>query len=198
MMGKKPNVQFVKALISYGTEYIDTGVAVDDTTIVHASLYIEVWNKNYENLFGAPMNQFGAIRRQRTNFIGILYKGTSEITYMFSCTPPVAMDIVINASTNTATVNGITRTISGTDVFSDKPLWIFTKANSSGGTDVPGAFKLYSFTITKGGALVRDFVPALDGAGTPCLYDMVSSTFFYNAGTGEFGYETLGGEVVNG
>lgn len=198
MMGKKPNVQFVKALISHGTEYIDTGVAVDDTTIVHASLYIEVWNKNYENLFGAPMNQFGAIRRQSTNFIGIIYKGTSEITYMFMCTPPVAIDIVINASTNTATVNGTTQTISGTDAFSDKPIWIFTKANSSGGTDVPGAFKLYSFTITKGGALVRNFVPALDGAGTPCLYDMVSSTFFYNAGTGEFGYETLGGEVVNG
>lgn len=197
-MGQKPNVQFVKALISYGTEYIDTGVAVDDTTIVHASLYIEVWNKDYENLFGAPLNQFGAIRTMGFNEIGILYKGQSEFVYIFPCTPPVAMDIVINASTNTATVNGTTRAISGTIVFSDKPLWIFTKANSSGGVDVPGAFKLYSFTITKGGALVRDFVPALDGAGTPCLYDMVSSTFFYNAGTGEFGYETLGGEVVNG
>ena len=150
-------------------------------------------------MFGAPLNQFGAIRRNTGNEIGILYKGASEGEYTFWCTPPVAMDIVINASTNTATVNGTTRTMSGrTYVFSDKPLWIFTKANSSGGVDVPGAFKLYSFTITKGGALVRDFVPALDGAGTPCLYDMVSSTFFYNAGTGEFGYETLGGEVVNG
>lgn len=198
MMGKKPNVQFVKALISYGTEYIDTGVAVDDTTIVHASLYIEVWHKDYENLFGAPLNLFGAIRVMSGNQIGILYKGKSEGMYRFPCTPPVEMDIVINASTNTATVNGTTRAISGDSVFSDKPLWIFTKANSRGGTDVPGAFKLYSFTITKGGALVRDFVPALDGAGTPCLYDMVSSTFFYNAGTGEFGYETLGGEVVNG
>lgn len=190
-MGQKPNVQFVKALISYGTEYIDTGVSVDDTTIVHASLYIEVWNKAYENLFGAPMNQFGAIRNASRNEIGILYKGQAEGAYIFPCTPPVEMDIVINASTNTATVNGTTRAISGGNAFSDKPLWIFTKANISGGVDVPGAFKLYSFTITKGGALVRDFVPALDGAGTPCLYDMVSSTFFYNAGTGEFGYETL-------
>ena len=197
-MGQKPNVQFVKALISYGTEYIDTGVAVDDTTIVHASLYIEAWNKAYDNLFGAPMNQFGAIRNLSRNEIGILYKGKEGVSYGFPCTPPVEMDIVINASTNTATVNGTTRAISGDYAFSDKPLWIFTKANIRGGVDVPGAFKLYSFTITKGGALVRDFVPALDGAGTPCLYDMVSSTFFYNAGTGEFGYETLGGEVVNG
>ena len=198
MMGQKPNVQFVKALISYGREYIDTGVAVDDTTIVHASLYIKVWEKGYENLFGPPLNQFGAIRNMHRNEIGIIYKGKPENVYRFPFTPPAEMDIVINASTNTATVNGATQAISGDDVFSDKPLWIFTKANSSGGPDIPGAFKLYSFTITKGGALVRDFVPALDGAGTPCLYDMVSSAFFYNAGTGEFGYETLGGEVVNG
>lgn len=198
MMGQKPNVQFVKALISHAKEYIDTGVAVNDTTIVHASLYIEKWNKAYDNLFGAPLNQFGVLRRGAWSVIGVVYKDTYEEVFTFPCLPPAAMDIVIDASTNTATVNGTTETIGGDGVFSDKPIWIFAKANDAGVADVPGTFKLYSFTITKGGALVRDFVPALDGAGTPCLYDMVSSTFFYNAGTGGFGYETLGGEVVNG
>lgn len=36
--------------------------------------------------------------------------------------------------------------------------------------------------------LSRDFRPALDGNGVPGMYDLVSSQYFYNAGTGTFGY----------
>lgn len=42
--------------------------------------------------------------------------------------------------------------------------------------------------IFKLGVLVRDFIPVLDMNDTPCMYDKVTEEFFYNSGTGEFGY----------
>ena len=49
--------------------------------------------------------------------------------------------------------------------------------------------KLYYCQIYENDVIVRDFVPALDSNNVACLYDRVSQTFFYNAGTGTFGYE---------
>lgn len=48
------------------------------------------------------------------------------------------------------------------------------------------SIKLFSAKITQGENIVVDFVPALDATGAPCLYDKVSRTPFYNAGTGQF------------
>ena len=36
--------------------------------------------------------------------------------------------------------------------------------------------------------LVFDGIPVLDNNNTPCMYDLVTETFFYNQGTGTFGY----------
>lgn len=47
--------------------------------------------------------------------------------------------------------------------------------------------------IYDNGTLVRDFVPVLDYNDVPCLWDKVTESFYYNAGTGTFNY----GEVVN-
>ena len=49
--------------------------------------------------------------------------------------------------------------------------------------------KLYSFkTWNENDELVLDLIPVLDNNNTPCMYDKVSQQFFYNQGTGEFGY----------
>ena len=36
--------------------------------------------------------------------------------------------------------------------------------------------------------LITHIIPVLDSEGTPCMYDLVTETFFYNQGTGEFSY----------
>ena len=51
------------------------------------------------------------------------------------------------------------------------------------------AMKLYYCKIYENDVLVRDFIPVLDQNNVACLYDRVSKTFYYNAGTGTFGYE---------
>ena len=39
------------------------------------------------------------------------------------------------------------------------------------------------------GELVRNFVPSIDRAYRPCMYDTVTKQSFYNQGTGEFLYK---------
>lgn len=39
--------------------------------------------------------------------------------------------------------------------------------------------------------LIRDFEPSLDSDGVACLYDIVSKTYFYNQGTGDFLYGSV-------
>jgi hypothetical protein len=46
--------------------------------------------------------------------------------------------------------------------------------------------KIFAYKLYSAGALKRDYIPALDKDGTPCLYDRVSKKCFYNAGTGSF------------
>ena len=42
--------------------------------------------------------------------------------------------------------------------------------------------------MSDGENIVRDFIPALDADGTPCMYDKVSHKCFYNIRKGTFGY----------
>ena len=48
--------------------------------------------------------------------------------------------------------------------------------------------RIYNWQIWSGGVLVRDFIPVLDWNMTPCLYDKVTETLFYNQGSGSFTY----------
>jgi|GEM_PF-2416835 len=91
----------------------------------------------------------------------------------------------------TVSHNGTVRTASytGTTV-TTVPLYLFGAYN--GGIVERGTFRLYGCKIWLEGALVRDFVPALDESSRPCLFDLVSQTPFYNSGTGEF----LHGEII--
>ncbi len=54
-------------------------------------------------------------------------------------------------------------------------------------------YRLYRFWIEDSdGNYIRNMLPCIDKAGTPCMWDTVSRKTFYNAGTGEF---IAGGEI---
>lgn len=46
--------------------------------------------------------------------------------------------------------------------------------------------RVYHCKITQDARLVRNFIPALDQTGRPCMFDTVTQQPFYNQGTGEF------------
>ena len=84
------------------------------------------------------------------------------------------------------------------------PLTIFG-VNTNGTVEYYIPMQLFSFKIWNDlGELVADFLPALsteDGhVNEPCLFDNVSSTYFYNAGSSNFtiGYDSFNYEVIEG
>lgn len=46
----------------------------------------------------------------------------------------------------------------------------------------------YGYKLYDGEELKRDIIPILDNTGTPCMFDTVTRTAFYNSGTGDFLY----------
>lgn len=48
--------------------------------------------------------------------------------------------------------------------------------------------QISSVVLSRDGNLLRNFIPALDPTGAPCLFDTVKRESFYNIGTGDFLY----------
>ena len=81
-------------------------------------------------------------------------------------------------------VNGVLRN-SGTAIHGEiGRLWMFRRSGS--GNNWPMTGKIFYVQIYDGDTLVRDFIPVLDSDSVPCMYDKISLTCFYNAGTGNF------------
>ena len=69
----------------------------------------------------------------------------------------------------------------------DTQLFLLKRANNSSyfnGT-------IGEFVVSKNGKDVLHLLPILDAKGTPCMYDIVSKKFYYNKGTGVFGYKIM-------
>lgn len=181
-------VNFVRSLISTGTQCIDTGIIPDDETVIEASLYIEAHHKVYESYFGCSGKQLGLTRESsQINKLRIADRG-SITTFGFVI--PNKMDIAIYIAQRKATVNEERVNLAFGKYDIRTTMCIFAKKKEySDALDVPGIFKLYSFAMTKAGQKVIDLYPALDDKGIACLYDMVSGKYFHNSGTGEFEYE---------
>lgn len=85
-----------------------------------------------------------------------------------------------------------------------QPMYIFAHNGlGNGATDFmtgDANLRLYEFKIwNENLELVRNFIPVLDKNDEPCFYDLVTKEFFYNQGTGQFGYgiDEYPTEIVN-
>lgn len=181
-------VNFVRSLISTGTQCIDTGIIPDSETVIEASLYIEANHKAYENYFGCSGNQCALIWNvSQTN---TMRTSIRDANTLFGFVVPNKMDIAIDIAQKKAVVNEAEINLQAGTNEINTTMCIFAKKRLDQDVlDVPGSFKLYSFAMTKAGQKVIDLYPALDNQGIACLYDMVSGKYFHNSGTGEFEYE---------
>ena len=86
------------------------------------------------------------------------------------------------------TVNYDMTTVSGLgEVNCVYPLALFNRVNGGDVSTTNGYNgRIYSFKIWESDKLVHDLVPVLDKKFVPCMYDKITSKFFYNQGTGEF------------
>lgn len=86
------------------------------------------------------------------------------------------------------------RTYNG-DSVSPLTSYIFGR-NTDGVPTLLEKSKYASLQIWNSGVLQLDYIPCIDKSGRPCMFDTVTKQPFYNRGTGEFGYELMGGTYV--
>lgn len=177
----------VEYLESTGTQYIDTEIcAQSGLNITIDSEFTS--SKGY-------MTIFGGWDSNSSNRCHLYHHTGREMYYYYAASgyPYYESTDYRNRHTykindNILSVDGVTKIINtATSFTSTYNMYIF--ANNNAGTAVNNAYmRLYAFSISKDDNVLRDFVPALDNNGTPCLYDTITKKYYYNQGTGEFKY----------
>lgn len=65
-------------------------------------------------------------------------------------------------------------------------LFVLNNDGSVDGATYCSGYRIHYIKFYENGELVRGYCACLDGNGTPCFYDTVSHTTFYNQGSGSF------------
>ena len=176
---EKPKYHKIPYLQANGTGYIDT--KIKPTTGYKYSMIINSFNP----IKGSAVCGAGA----GTNIATTQNSGGTGYKYNYGWGVPSK-----NTATRTALENGLILVEVTND---NQPISIYTMYIFcwNGGTNGATGFidsqcKIYEFKIwNNSGNLIQHLIPVLDRDGTPCFYDKVTETFFYNQGTGTFGYE---------
>lgn len=169
-----------------GTQYIDTGVvATGYTTAQGVFSDIPYPDSGSIVLFGSRYDTGGyklfSANVYSTNF-KFFYASSSGILDIYQ-TPSTA---VVTLSPTEGRTNSYKGSLTSTKQDYINPIYIFRRSCPSGVDPLAcPSGRLHSFKVWEGETLVRDMVPYRKN-GVVCMYDKVSQTYFYNAGTGAF------------
>ena len=198
--GLPGNYTEVEYLENTGSSYIDTGfignqntrIKIDlkliNTTEIRAIFGSRTYNGSsitgakyfYPITSGSPV----PVDKFQFGYAGALYR-------VENITNPG--DIYsIDLDKNVVKLNNVVQnTFTPTTYTNPSTILLFNCHTGASGTELDdryGLCRIYSCKIWDNGTLVRDYIPALDASGKPCLYDKVNSKPYYNQGTGEFSY----------
>ncbi len=184
----------VEYLESTGTQWMDSNVPIAAKTNVRCKVVWTNISGSYPMLYGAW--EVYALSSMPSGKLCIASGG-------YSGNNPWSSGPTIYANTeyeivhqpNTLTLNNTIYTIPNATVSNpvrDRHILMFA-ASITGNTpynwSTYAKARVYYFKIYNDSELVRNFVPCVRTSdGKPGLYDTVSSTFYVNAGTGEFSY----------
>lgn len=183
-------MQKIKSIISSGTQYIDTGIKPTGNTKVVFDFCAYDQTTAQQALFGArpgDTNRFTIFTGYSNSSFQAdynTYKTLADETVNYSWIDTTRR-MVLEMS-NALVVNGTAvATVDKISFTSTCSMYLFAN-NVAGTPQTYGKLRLYSCQIYDNGTLVRDYVPCLDDSGVVCLYDLVESKYYYNAGTGSF------------
>lgn len=172
-------------------EWFDTGVYSKSNLQMQGKVYAAIPSDDKkfvyggEGTFGTESTSFyllknfsWGIRLHRTDYEGYEYGGGT---------------ITFDINRNRAILNGTTVATYSCDNYETTQRTIYIFGTSSGlrtrsDKGDNGTMRLYWFKIYSDSTLVRDFIPCLDTSGTPCLFDRVGQTTYYNKGSGTLTY----------
>ena len=165
---------------STGTQYINTGFKPNqDTRVIFSGYNLSTSSSWIYGTWHANGNTQFCANGQNT--YSVRYgTGSAQLG-----TLPVG-DFDIDQNKNAYSYNGTTGTITAQTFACDYPMYLF--AINAAGSVSTGKFtgRLYSCQIYDNGVLIRNFIPCQDSTGEVGLWDIVTSEFYPNAGTGEF------------
>lgn len=179
-----------------GTQYIDTGVAYDDTSI-------EV---NFIGTIETNSTLFGIRRSGRiSNTFKVssvnnkirVSKYSEDYDTDLSMSSSIIYNFILN--NNDFIVDGTTLYSFSTSAYTTNfNLYLFAEDvistdGSSSTAEAKAASKCYACKIYKNNVLIRNFVPCKNSSNVAGLYDIVNNTFYTNQGTGSF---TVGAETI--
>ena len=179
----------ILALISHGEEYINTEYYPKVCTEYFLKATKDKHHGRYENLFASL---FGSIGTR----VGIQMDVNSMTNVAYFVQPTTSVSNVPSSlSTDVPTILSTRHLLSADpDTVATKPLLIFYGYYSAG-FDQKGQFNFYGLKCYDFGTLVKKYVPWLDENNVPCVHELVDDEYFYNVGTGTFGYIDLEGNV---
>ena len=183
-LGTSPVGRRLQYLASTGTQYIDTGVIPDFAN--GDSIEISFYGASFT---GAQPCVTGSRETNVRNGIYILPQGITfadgdgytSLALLFTGNLTVKIGSTLILDDNEYAVPRA--------VTCGLPIYLFALNNYGTGTyGIYSGMRLYDWKYWHGGTLAQYLVPVLDRQGVPCLYDTVSRTLKYNAGTGTFDY----------
>lgn len=173
-----------------GRQYINTGIPANTADLTVDLVYRPTSGYTQEAIvFGADWST--------TGYFLMLYNGKWRFHSRGGVVDDGTADVVnyshIRTTPSLLTVNGTDYAVSGSSANSSNNLLLGYNASQGGRY---GRGTLNSMAMYSGSTLLREFWPVLDDNNVPCLYDAVSGTTYYNAGSGDFQYTT--GTTGNG
>ncbi len=176
--------QEVEYLQSSGTQYIDTGVTINTATD-EVELYYELLSgTQYKWIFGEHDTnaRFGLGSGDGTNRRNIAY-GSS--TTQKADTYFLNSQHYYKANTEGVYIDGA-KMVNYSSFSSTSTIYLFNLNLNN--INYCTSSRIWGYKHSRDGVLIRDFIPALNPAGRPCMYDLVGKKAYYNLGTDEFTY----------
>ena len=177
--------RFVEYIEFDGNSWIDTGFKQQTCRIECGVEFINHNNNNAVQLMG--------FHASNTGFWGIKFKGSMFYPYLnVNCYQ--YNDVILNLDTTdtkkpvlTLTIGNATSSpVVGTTVM-PKNTYVMGGIKYGSTINYNNFMKVYYNRIyNANNELIQDLRPCLDPNNVACMYDMVTETYFYNQGTGEF------------
>lgn len=187
---------------SSGTQYIDTMVFPYKTK---CEVTFSVPNQPSSNGYlvagwNANNNRYYAVAfatNYSNSFVSVLRDNASAV--ILGPYNNNIHTVIYNDENNKVFYDNVEKgTVSDLTTEGAQSIYLFTMHNGSGSTQEFISARLYGikFWDKLTNTLIKDFIPALDANNVACLYDKVEDKFYYNQGTGTFGYGTTGTPIV--
>ena len=188
--GVESGINYVDYLIGDGASYIDTGITPTLDMIFYGDYTLSGANhvafgcmefiRSFGIYQGAPRVYYGGLTSVAS------YYTLKEYNHRYQVTLSPDGYIVKDITSNINIEQPYLHTPNGS---SNKTVKVFAEHTNAGVVNHTRG-KIYEFKIwDTEGALIQHLRPCLDEEGIPCMYDEVTKQYFYNKGTGTFGYK---------